>query len=140
MKTRIRWASTVLALTVCQFATQARADITAGQLVELQAQAAMAQAKILGVVIGIVEGCAQSYPELRGDADSVYAAFGVDRARIAAISPMIGACLDRRSVPAETECRRMIRLAGTSQDSRDMDAFFDAPGVASAAKMLASCQ
>ncbi len=135
-----RCTTVVLAATTCLLSGLARADITPGQLTELQGQAAMQQVAATGAMIAMVEGCAQTYPALRAAAHNVYVAFGVDSEGEVSFSKAVGACMDKRSAPKESECRGLIRLAKPPQNSRDLEAFFESASPTAAAKMIASCK
>ena len=140
MMNPIRCTAVVLAATTCLLSGLAKADITAGQLMELQGQAAMQQVAATGAMIAVVEGCAQTYPALRAAAHDLYVAFGVDSEGEAGFSRAVGACMDKRSAPKESECQGLVRLAKRPQDSRDLEAFFESASPTAAAKMIALCK
>lgn len=139
MMNPIRLTTVVLAATTCLLSALARADITPGQLTELQSQAAMQQAAAMATMLAMIEGCAQTYPALRADVHGAYVDFGVDREEDR-LSKAIGACMDKASAPKESECHGLIRLARPPQSYSDLKAFFDAASPTSAGKMIASCK
>ncbi|SPA48250.1 conserved protein of unknown function [Cupriavidus taiwanensis] len=139
MMNPIRLTTVVVAATTCLLSALARADITPGQLTELQSQAAMQQAMAMATMIAIIEGCAQTYPALRAAVHGAYVELGVDRGEDR-FSKAIGACVDKDSAPKESECDGLVRLAGPPQNHRGLQSFFDAASQTSAGKMIASCK